>query len=94
MDELFSAALALLLRTLPYLSGKIQAAVAVHQPGLIACEFTNHATAQQGHRNQAADQGSCGARCSTCLSVADPEAADWSGWRARQSAAPVLAVVA
>jgi hypothetical protein len=47
VDDFLSAALALLLRTLPDLSRKIQAAVAVHQTRFVTGKLADYATAQR-----------------------------------------------
>ena len=90
MDDFLSTALAMLLRTLPDLARKIQTTVAVHQLGLIACEFTDHATAQQVDRKHSGEKSSCDAPRGALFSAADSVAADWAGGLEQESASPAV----
>ncbi len=94
VNDLLSAALALLLCTLPDLARKIQTTIAVRQPGLIVGEFADHAATQQSHSKQPGENGSRCATRSPWSSAVNSGAEDWLGWLARQSASPVVAGVA
>jgi hypothetical protein len=94
VDDFLSAALALLLRTLPDLSRKIQTAVAVHQTRFVTGKLADYATAQRADHYQSGDKRARGAPCRALFSVADSGAADWAGWLVQQSASPVVVVAA